>query len=119
MVAGYRTPAQLAGGDGEERAAAYLASQGLAILARNFRARVGEIDVIAQEGDVLVFVEVRLRTSGSYGGALESITYRKQRRIQAAASLYMSKLRRAPRCRFDVVLIEEGDIRWLRSAFEC
>jgi putative endonuclease len=113
------TPAQLAGGDGEERAAAYLASKGLVILARNYRARVGEIDVIAQEGDVLVFVEVRLRSSGSFGGALESITPHKQRRIRMAANLYLSKLRRAPRCRFDVVLIEEGEIRWLRAAFDC
>ena len=113
------TPAQLAGGDGEERAAAYLASRGLAILARNFRARVGEIDLIAQEGDVLVFVEVRLRSSGSFGGALESITSHKQRRIRAASSLYLSRLRRVPRCRFDVVLIEEGEIRWLKAAFEC
>ena len=113
------TPAQLAGGDGEERAAAFLASRGLAILARNFRARVGEVDVIAQEGDVLVFVEVRLRSSGSHGGALESITPRKQRRIQAAANAYLSKLRRAPRCRFDVVLIEDGEMRWLKAAFDC
>lgn len=116
---GFRTPAQVSGGEGEERAAAYLASRGLAILARNFRARVGEIDVIAQEGDVLVFVEVRSRSSGSFGGALESISPHKQRRIQAAANLYLSKLRRAPPCRFDVVLIEGGEVRWLKAAFEC
>jgi len=112
------TPAQVAGGEGELRAASYLASRGLAILARNFRTRLGEIDVIAQDGEVLVFVEVRLRSSGSFGGALESITPHKQRRIRAAANLYLSRLGRMPRCRFDVVLIEEGEVRWLRAAFE-
>lgn len=119
MNIAHPTPAQVAGDDGELRAASYLASRGLAILARNFRTRMGEIDVIAQEGDVLVFVEVRLRSSGSFGGALESITPHKQRRIRAAANMYLSKLRHAPRCRFDVVLIEGGEMRWLQAAFEC
>lgn len=112
------TSAQLAGDDGELRAASYLASHGLAILARNFRTRMGEIDVIAQDGEVLVFVEVRLRSSGSYGGALESITPHKQRRIRAAAGLYLSNLGNPPPCRFDVVLIEDGQIDWLRAAFD-
>ena len=119
MAAVRPTPAQVAGHDGELRAAAYLASHGLAILARNFRCRLGEIDVVARDGEVLVFVEVRLRSSGSFGGALESITPHKQRRIQAAANLYLSKLRRVPRCRFDVVLIEGDELRWLKAAFEC
>ena len=113
-----RSPAQLIGADSEERAAAYLAERGLAIVSRNYRSRLGEIDLIAREGEVLVFVEVRMRAEGHFGGALESITPCKQRRIAAAAGLYLRQFARPPRCRFDVVAIEEGDIRWLKGAFE-
>ena len=116
---GSRTAAQAAGGDAEERAAAYLAGRGLAIVARNFRTRLGEIDLVAREGEVLVFVEVRLRSSAGFGGALESITPRKQRRIAAAAESFLRGFRQPPRCRFDVVALEGADIRWLRGAFEC
>jgi putative endonuclease len=113
-----RTPAQVAGGDAEERAAAYLSGRGLQIVSRNYRTRLGEIDLVAREGEVLVFVEVRMRASGHFGGALESITPRKQRRIQVAAWQYLSQWAQPPRCRFDVVAIEDGDVRWLRAAFE-
>jgi putative endonuclease len=112
------SPAQLAGADSEERAAAYLAERGLAIVSRNYRTRLGEIDLVAREGEVLVFVEVRMRAEGHFGGALESITPRKQRRIAAAAGLYLRQFARPPRCRFDVVAMEYGDIRWLKGAFE-
>jgi putative endonuclease len=115
---GFRTPAQLAGGNAEDRAADYLAQRGLAVIARNYRTRLGEIDLIAREGEVLVFVEVRMRAGGQFGGALESITARKQRRIAAAASLYLRPFTRPPPCRFDVVAMEYGDIRWLKGAFE-
>ena len=113
------TPAQAAGGDAEERAAAFLAAQGLVIVARNFRTRLGEIDLVAREGEVLVFVEVRLRTSERHGGALQSITWRKQRRIQAAARQFLARLRREPACRFDVVALDGEQTTWLRAAFEC
>jgi putative endonuclease len=115
---GRRTPAQLAGISAEDRAADHLARHGLEIIARNFRTRLGEIDLVAKEGDVLVFVEVRMRASGSFGGALESITPAKQRRLRAAASQFLQKLRWMPRCRFDVVLLEADEVRWLRAAFE-
>ena len=112
------TPAQVRGGNAECRAADYLERRGVAIVARNFRCRVGEIDLVAREGDVLVFVEVRMRAEGHFGGALESITPRKQRRIAAAAGMYLRQFSRPPRCRFDVVAMEHGDIRWLKGAFE-
>ena len=111
------TPAQEAGGDAEDAAAEFLASQGLAIVARNYRTRLGEIDLIARDGAVLVFVEVRLRGESSCGGALASITPRKQRRIVAAARAYLMRLPRAPACRFDVVSIEAGEPAWIRGAF--
>jgi putative endonuclease len=88
-------------------------------VARNFRTRLGEIDLVARDGDTLVFVEVRMRSGASFGGALESITPRKQRRIAAAARQFLGRFRRAPRCRFDVVALDGAGIRWLRAAFEC
>ena len=115
----FPTPAQSLGIDAEERAAAYLSAHGVDIVSRNFRTRLGEIDLIARDGDTLVFVEVRMRSAGGFGGALESITPRKQRRIQAAAQQFLGQYRDPPRCRFDVVALEQGEIRWLRAAFEC
>ena len=112
------TPAQAAGGDGEMRAEEFLGRQGLAIVARNYRTRLGEIDLIARDGDTLVFVEVRLRTDARFGGAAASITPRKQRRIVAAARQYLAGLRRVPPCRFDVVALDGDAPEWLRGAFE-
>lgn len=112
------TPAQAAGGEAEERAARFLARHGLQIVARNFRTRLGEIDLIARDGATLVFVEVRLRRSERYGGAVASITQRKRRRIQAAARQYLMRLPREPACRFDVVALDGERPEWLRGAFE-
>ena len=73
------------GRQAEALAERLLVGAGLAIIARNFRCRHGEIDLIAREGDTFVFCEVRLRASEAFGGAAESITARKQARIAAAA----------------------------------
>ena len=118
-MAGVRTPAQIAGGNAEDRAADYLAQRGLAIVARNYRSRLGEIDLIARDGEVLAFVEVRMRSDGHFGGALESITPGKQRRIAAAAAQFLAQFPRPPRCRFDVIALDGGEIRWLQAAFDC
>ena len=112
------TPAQAAGGAGEERAAEYLARHGLAIVARNYRTRAGEIDLIAREGATLVFVEVRMRSPHRFGGALASIIPRKQRRIVAAARQYLMGLRPTPPCRFDVVALDGAGPEWIRGAFD-
>lgn len=117
--AGSPTPAQAAGNAAEDRAARFLTDRGLQVVARNYRTRLGEIDLVARDGETLVFVEVRMRASGSFGGALESITPRKQRRIAAAAAQFLGRLRAPPRCRFDVVALEGDETRWLRAAFEC
>ena len=96
-----------------------LTGAGLSILARNFRCRHGEIDLIAREGDTFVFCEVRLRTSEAFGGAAESITGRKQARIAAAARYFLTARPEAP-CRFDVLLMQTLDvarIQWIRNAF--
>lgn len=112
------TPAQAAGGDAEDGAAEFLARHGLQVIGRNYRTRLGEIDLIAHDREVLVFVEVRLRSSGRYGGALESITAGKRRRIAAAARQYLMRFRRVPACRFDVVCLEGDSPLWIRGAFE-
>lgn len=115
---GRRTPAQASGSAAEDEAARLLARHGVRILARNYRTRFGEIDLVAQEGDVLLFVEVRLRTSEEYGGAASSITFGKRRRIEAAARHYLSRLRREPPCRFDVITLGGPRPAWMRSAFD-
>ena len=115
---GHLTPAQAAGGAAEERAANFLLKRGLAILTRNYRTRLGEIDLVAREGDTLVFVEVRPREASRFGGGAESITPHKRRRIVAAARRYLLRLRRVPPCRFDVITIDNGDPTWLRGAFD-
>ena len=110
--------AQVAGAGAEERAARFLAARGLEIVARNFRARLGELDLVAREGATLVFVEVRYRASGACGGALESITASKRSRIVAAANAYLAQLGSQPPCRFDVVLLEGQSVDWIPAAFD-
>ena len=112
------TPAQAAGGRGEDDAAQFLARHGLALVERNYRTRLGEIDLIAREGETLVFIEVRLRNDSSFGGALASITPRKRSRIVVAARQYLMRFARVPPCRFDVVCIEHGEPTWIRGAFD-
>ncbi|MBI3045182.1 MAG: YraN family protein [Betaproteobacteria bacterium] len=107
-------------GDPAERlAAAFLEEQGVRILARNYRCRFGEIDLVAESGAFLVFVEVRARASEAFGGAAASITAAKRRRLVAAARHYLAKHRANRACRFDVVLVQGRDreIVWLHDAF--
>ena len=115
---GRRTAAQEIGYSAEDEAARFLIDHGLAILARNYRTRFGEIDLVARDGETLVFVEVRARASDEYGGAASSITAGKRRRIASAARHYLSGLRREPPCRFDVITLDAGEPRWLRAAFD-
>jgi putative endonuclease len=109
-----------AGAQAEQAALAYLVERGLSHVASNYRSRFGEIDLILRDGDVLVFVEVRLRASGCFGGAAASITAAKRRKIVATAQHYLAQLRHAPPCRFDVVLLGTGappKIEWVPDAF--
>lgn len=107
------------GAAAEARAAAFLESRGLRIRERNFRTRMGEIDLVAEHDGTLVFVEVRMRASERFGGAAASITEAKRRRVVAAAQLYMARVPADPPCRFDAVLVDgEGAIRWIRDAFQ-
>jgi putative endonuclease len=109
------------GARAEALAADYLARQGLALVARNFRTRHGEIDVIVRDRDTLVFVEVRLRSSAAYGGAAASITRAKRARLIKAAHAYLATLAREPPCRFDAILLDGLDparIAWERDILQ-
>lgn len=108
------------GKDAEARAAKFLEAQGLQIVARNYRGRYGEIDLIAREGATLVFVEVRARASNAFGGAAASITTAKREKLTRTALQYLATLGRTPLCRFDAVLLggNAGPIEWIRNAFD-
>lgn len=100
----------------------YLTAQGLRLLERNFRIPAGEIDLIMADGDTVVFVEVRYRHGQGFGGALESVGPRKQRRLVRAAAAWLQRRRGPePPARFDVVALA-GDlakptVTWIPDAF--
>ena len=115
-------PASRPGQAGEDLACAHLVDSGMRILARNYRCRVGEIDLVARDGETLVFVEVKERSGRSHGAAIEAVTPLKRRRIVRAARHYAAGhggLELA--VRFDVVAIDRdpaGDrVRHERGAF--
>ena len=113
---------QQRGEQGESRARQYLESAGLHFRAANVRFRFGEIDLVMDEGDTLVFVEVRVRSHAQFGGAAGSVDQRKQRRLFAAASAYLAANPALANrnCRFDIVAIEgahNAPLHWLRNAF--
>ena len=107
---------------GEDLAANFLEKQGFKIIARNYRFERGEIDLIAEEGDELVFVEVKARRSRVFGSPEEAVTEEKQEQVHKVAEgyLYEHDIDNRP-CRFDVVAIEfmnnTADIRHIRNAF--
>ena len=105
---------QTLGKDGEELACRELRRRGYAILDRRYRTRWGEIDIVARHGATTVFVEVKARQGGEFGGAAAAITPWKQRRLVAMAVDYMARRGLIDRpCRFDVVTVEfdEGRAR--------
>lgn len=109
-----KDPRQALGFSGENLACAELERRGYAILERRYRTRFGEIDIIAQDGSTIVFVEVKARLTDDFGGAAAAVTGWKQRRIAQMAIDYLArrKLHECP-CRFDVVAVdfEEGAAR--------
>ena len=116
--------AQNLGRNGESLAASYLQDLGYTIIDRNYRKRFGEIDLIGEEKDTLVFIEVKTRTSLRFGSPLEAVDRRKQRRMIRAAQDYILRHRLDNRpARFDVVavLILQGKkprIEHVRNAFD-
>lgn len=118
-----RTAAQRVGDAAEAAALALLMAQGLRPLARNVRYKVGELDLVMLDGEVLVFVEVRQRASSRFGSAAESVTAAKQRRLRRAALHYVYERYRRDDLpmRFDAVLVEgtcaSHRLKHLKGAF--
>lgn len=117
---GVRTPKQRAGDAAEDAAARHLAAHGCALIDRNVRYPEGELDLIARERELIVFVEVRMRRSSAFGGAAASVDRHKQKRLMRAAQhwLFGHYGERWPACRFDVITVAgDGTIEWIRDAF--
>jgi putative endonuclease len=109
---------------GEELAVAALAARGYAILERRYTTERGEIDIIAEDGETLVFVEVRARATGECGSAAESVTRAKQLQVTRVAVDYLARHAISDRpCRFDVVAVDRAleetpEITVYRGAFD-
>jgi putative endonuclease len=109
----------LSGAQAEDLACAHLERAGLRLLTRNYRCPQGEVDLVMDDRDTLVFVEVRYRRSDAFGTPAETVDRRKQARLQAAAGHYLLTHSVDRACRFDVVAVSGRDARieWLRNAF--
>ena len=109
----------LLGKDGEEKGARFLQQKGYKILGRNYRCRLGELDIIAQDKDSIVFVEVKTRQTQSYGLPEEAVNWRKQRKIEKVA-LHWLKLSgiQGRNLRFDVLSVSPGEIKLFKDAFK-
>ncbi|MEP9318032.1 YraN family protein [Pseudomonas sp. LABIM340] len=120
------SPTQKAGRQAEAAALAHLEQHGLRLLAQNWTCRRGELDLVMLDGDTVVFVEVRSRRHSAWGGALESVDWRKRQRLAISAELFLQQNARwsSHPCRFDVVAIDArapgsaGHLNWIPNAFD-
>lgn len=100
-------PRHLFGQISEARAEQFLREKGYRILERNLRTTLGELDLVAEDAGVLVFVEVKARATEAFGGALLAVDHRKQAKLVKLASQYLAQRHLTDRpCRFDVVLVQ-------------
>ncbi len=115
--------ARITGRHWERAAEAYLQEQGLCLLQRNFSSRFGEIDLIMQDNNCIVFVEVRYRRDARHGSGAATVAFNKRRKISMTAGWYLAKnpQRAKQYCRFDVISIDsrkDGQgIDWIKNAF--
>jgi putative endonuclease len=110
-------PGDTYGRRAEDDACVLLRSFGYSIVARNWAFRGGELDIVARDGGTLVFVEVKARSSGGFGGPEAAVSLAKRRRIVAAARAFMARADADLPARFDVVAWEGDDVRLHRAAF--
>ena len=109
---------KLIGKKAEDVACSFLQRQGMQVLARNYHCRYGEIDLIMNDTDTIVFVEVRYRSSAAYGDAIDSVDTKKQRRLIFTANHYLQSLEQLQPCRFDVVALSPNNSpEWISDAF--
>ena len=103
---------------GEKRAVDFLKKKGFKILTTNYKTPVGEIDIIAEEKGVIVFIEVKTRTNDNFGLPCEAVDKKKQEKYYKTATHYLQKVKKTDsECRFDVVEIENGEINHIFNAF--
>jgi len=119
-----RSDCRTSGADWELAARRHLEAAGLRLLVANQRYRIGEIDLVMCDGDVVVFVEVRYRRSAGFGGSAPSVDAAKQRKLVLAAQCFLADHRDLARraCRFDVVAMDGSAdaprVEWIRDAFD-
>jgi len=114
---------QILGQQGEANAARYLKKKGYRVIKHNYRCSYGEIDLIAQDGDTLVFVEVKTRTSTTFGAPAAAVNFRKQQQISKTAHYFLTEFGQDTDARFDVISIlqekgKEMKIDHLTNAFD-
>ncbi|WP_263142336.1 YraN family protein [Pseudomonas sp. RIT-PI-AD] len=110
----------------EALACEHLLAQGMRLVAKNWRSRLGELDLVMLHGDTVVFVEVRYRRHAAWGGALESVDARKRAKLTRAAQQFLQQENRWAKCpcRFDVVAVSPGGgqlpprLDWIQNAFD-
>lgn len=115
------TTKQKIGNAAEDRACVYLCEQGLELVLRNYRCKLGEVDLIMLDKKSLVFVEVRYRKQGDFGNGLESISRHKQSKLIRTATFYLQANRLTDKiaCRFDAIsLADDNKIVWIKDAFQ-
>lgn len=106
------------GAAGEEMAAEWYRSNGYEVVARNWRVKEGELDIVARRGSILVFCEVKTRRTDRYGTPAAAVTPEKQARLRRLSAIYLRQEGvRAGRLRFDVAAILAGDLRMIEAAF--
>lgn len=109
---------KIKGDIGEELATQFLKKEKYKILARNYSTHIGEIDIIATKNSVIVFVEVKARTSNEFGRPAEAVNYRKQQKIHLVAEQYLQKYNLENKeIRFDVIEIFDGEVTHLKDCF--
>ena len=120
---GLKLNTRQSGAQWEKTAESFLNSQGLRLLQRNFSSRFGEIDLIMEDRDTIVFIEVKYRKSSQHGSGADAVTFQKQGKISRTAAWYLAKNphRAEQFCRFDVISIDPGQkdqgINWIKGAF--
>ena len=106
------------GGAGEKRAIEFVKKKGFKILKKNYKTPLGEIDIIAQDKDVIVFIEVKTRTSEEFGLPCQAVDKKKQEKYYKIATYYLQREKKMDsECRFDVVEVENGEINHIFNAF--
>lgn len=121
-----QTDKQILGNLAERQAEQLLLQAGMRLLARNYRCKQGELDLVMRDADTVVFVEVRYRRSSQWGNAVDTIDWRKQKRVIAAAQFYLLTHPHLANqaCRFDVIAAhgdpaDPASYQWIREAFTC